>query len=81
MSIPTSSPLNPVPVASDNTSTPPLCEKDCVYRLRYDNFSLDANLLENHMEDQWRCGWNLKEGVLGGRPLDYAPCIFPPKLD
>ena len=23
-----------------------------------------------------RCGWNIKPGAIGGRPLDYEPCIF-----
>lgn len=71
----------PVPVAANNTATPPICEEDCAYRLRYDDLSLQTNALRtevHHMVEEWRCGWNLKEGVVGGRPLDYAPCICPP---
>jgi len=72
--------MKPVPAHPDNTETPPECSADCRYRQKFTGFDLQRNALRTetaHMVEPYRCGWNLKDGAIGGRPLDYAPCIFP----
>lgn len=71
--------MRPRPADPANTDTPPECGVGCRYRQKFDGFDLQRNALRTetaHMVEPYRCGWNLKEGAFGGRPLDYAPCIF-----
>lgn len=72
------------PVAEDSECRvqPPVCSLDCRYRQQFSGFDLQRNALRSElasMVDSARCGWNLKPGHLGGRPLDYAPCILSPR--
>jgi len=69
------------PVAVDrlNTEEPPVCAKNCQWRKLWEGDRLQHNGLR--IESGWlvekaRCAWNLKPGHLGGRALDYAPCIM-----
>lgn len=66
------------PKAEDPTnSDPPLCADDCTWRQKYTGFALQRNALRSElasMIEPFRCGWNLKPGLIGGQPLDYAPC-------
>lgn len=71
--------MRPIAVDPTNTDTPPVCSVGCPYRQKFNDFDLQRNALRietAHMIDQYRCCWNIKEGAIGGRPLDYAPCIF-----
>lgn len=65
----------------ENTESAPECSVDCRYRQKYTGFALQRNALRCElasMVEPFRCGWNIKPGALGGRPLDYEPCIFLP---
>ena len=56
---------------------PPKCVANCKYRMPYEVPGLQRNALR--MEIFFpadRCGWNLKEGRVGGIPDDYYPCTF-----
>lgn len=67
----------PTPIHPENKEEPPFCSADCTYRQKFTGFDLQRNALRSElatMVDPWRCGWNLKPGCIGGRPLDYAPC-------
>lgn len=69
----------PRPVDPDNTDPPPACASQCRYRQRFTGYARQRNALRSelaHMVSEWRCGWNLMPGRLGGQPLDYAPCWF-----
>ena len=71
--------MRPVPVDPSNTDDPPKCSADCRYRQRFDGFELQKNALRSelaNMIEPLRCGWNLEPGMIGGRPLDYAACIY-----
>ena len=68
----------PTPVDKDS-GIPPVCEKNCKWLKRFNNFNRQSNSLRlesSHMVAETRCGWNLKPGKIGGHPLDYAPCDF-----
>lgn len=71
------------PKAEDPTnSDPPLCVDDCIWRQKYTGFALQRNALRSElasMIEHFRCGWNLKPGLIGGQPLDYAPCTHLPE--
>lgn len=70
----------PRPVPEDYTNPDvPVCVTNCEYRITFDGYDLQRNALRTetaHMVQRERCGWNLKQGTIGGHPLDYAPCTF-----
>ncbi len=50
---------------------------DCPYRQSYTGNSLQSNAFRLEYGwsiEKWRCGCDLKEGRIGGHPLDYKPC-------
>jgi len=71
-------PKRPRPTHPDNTDIPPVCSPDCRWRRTYRDYDRQRNALRMetaHMVQAARCGWNIKPGHLGGRDLDYEPCI------
>ena len=55
----------------------PECNAICKYRQPYETQGLQRNALRIEIfPPADRCGWNLKEGRIGGRPDDYYPCTF-----
>ena len=71
------------PQATDpqNDGPAPICAEECRYRQKFTGFALQRNALRSElasMIEPYRCGWNIKPGALGGRPLDYEPCIHVP---
>lgn len=69
------------PVAADptNPGLPPACSNDCRWRQVFNDYDLQRNSYRMEMAsmvEEYRCGWNLKPGKIGGHPLDYATCIF-----
>jgi len=47
----------------------------CKYRRPYETLGLQRNALRVEiLPPADRCGWNLKQGRIGGRPDDYHPC-------
>lgn len=53
----------------------PVCNSDCKYHMKYAALGLQRNALRVEIfEPQDRCGWNIIDGRLGGRPDDYHPC-------
>lgn len=72
--------MRPTAVDPENKDAPPTCKAGCAYKQKFSSFSLQRNAIRTettHMIAVNRCGWNLKPGVIGGSPLDYAPCVFP----
>lgn len=72
--------MQPRPVDPINTDTPPVCASECPYRQKFTGYDLQRNALRIEtasMVQVDRCGWNIKQGRIGGHPLDYEPCIFP----
>lgn len=54
----------------------PKCKKNCKYAMKYESLGLQRNALRVEiMPPQIRCGWDLKDGRIGGCPDDYNPCI------
>jgi len=73
--------MKPSPSDPFNSGAPPECADECCYRQRFDGFDLQRNALRTEtasMVEPFRCGWNLKPGLIGGHPLDYEPCIYRP---
>jgi hypothetical protein len=71
-------PKRPTPVDPTSGSVPPECAKDCKWRQTF-SFDRQRNALRceaANMVEAYRCGWNLKPGVLGGHALDYAACTY-----
>ena len=69
----------PIPVDNTNNDIPPICQKNCKWRMKYNDFSLQINAIRTEVASMVaveRCGWNLKPNRIGGHPLDYAPCTF-----
>lgn len=69
------------PIAADpeNRDEPPVCSAQCRYRQSFGEFSLQRNALRSELASMIatdRCGWNIKPGRIGGRPLDYDQCVF-----
>lgn len=57
---------------------PPTCCVDCKYRITPKPLDLQRNALRvEFMSPSQRCGWNLKDGRLGGVWDDYHICTFP----
>ena len=58
----------------------PPCPSDgsvCKYRQPYERPGLQKNALRIEIfSPSDRCGWNLKNGRIGGCPDDYLPCIM-----
>lgn len=70
--------IRPRPASPDNEAIPPECTKECKWRQSI-TFDLQRNALRleiSYLVEKYRCGWNLRPGVMGGRPLDYEPCIY-----
>lgn len=70
--------MKPIPLDPSN-SDPPECALNCKWRQKFTGYDLQRNALRVEMASmvhEDRCGWNLKSGHLGGRPLDYGPCTF-----
>lgn len=71
--------MQPKPVDPANTDNPPSCKADCPYRQTFKGYDLQKNALRTEtasLVQAERCGWNIKPGKLGGRPLDYEACIY-----
>ena len=71
-------PKRPKPVDPSRRAVPPECAKDCKWRQTF-SFDRQRNALRceaANMVEVYRCGWNLKPGVLGGHHLDYAACTY-----
>lgn len=71
--------MKPTPADPTNTDTPPECREDCPYQQKFNGFDLQCNALRMETAsiiNPCRCGWNLKPGLIGGRPLDYAECVL-----
>ena len=71
--------MRPEPADTTNTDAPPECKVNCKYRQRFTGYDLQRNALRTEtasMVCEWRCGWNIKPGRIGGHPLDYEACIF-----
>ena len=57
--------------------TTPDCVSGCKYLMKYEQLGPQANTLRIEIiPPSDRCGWNLKDGRVGGRPDDYYPCQF-----
>lgn len=72
-------PSRPIAVDPENNAEPPKCSPDCRYRQSFSQFRQQRNALRSELASLIatdRCGWNIKEGHLGGDPLDYYPCTF-----
>lgn len=72
-------PQRPISIDPSNIEQPPACAHNCIYRQKFSQFRLQRNALRSELASLIatdRCGWNLKEGRLGGHPLDYHPCTF-----
>lgn len=62
-----------------NKGPRPICSADCRYRQSFKEFGLQKNALRAEMAsliNSERCGWNILPGMVGGHPLDYAPCNY-----
>jgi len=55
----------------------PDCVSGCKYRMKYEQLGSQTNALRVEIiPPSDRCGWNLKDGRMGGRPDDYYPCTL-----
>ena len=68
--------VRPTRIDPENKMPRPICAKNCKWKTSA-NMNRQQNALRvETMVDQYRCCWNIKPGVIGGHPLDYAPCLF-----
>jgi hypothetical protein len=71
-------PDRPTPIDPARDSVPPECAMDCKWWKTF-NFDIQQNALRldaASIIEIYRCGWNLKPGVIGGHALDYAACTY-----
>ena len=71
--------MQPKPADPLNNGTPPTCGDNCKYAQTFDGYDLQRNALRIEsasMVCRVRCGWNIKPDRIGGRPLDYEPCVY-----
>lgn len=55
----------------------PACKNNCTYRMPYETPGLQRNALRVEIfSPADRCGWDLKDGRIGGQPDDYYPCTY-----
>lgn len=71
-------PTRPNPADPTTKAVPPECAKNCKWRQTF-SFDRQQNTLRceySNLVETYRCGWNLKPGVMGGHTLDYAACTY-----
>ena len=66
----------PVRIDPENKKPRPICSKNCKWKINASMKKQQNALRVETMVDPSRCGWNIKPGMIGGHPLDYAPCAF-----